>query len=369
MYLFLGLAGLARAALANDAFCMVQKNTQLNQVVLDAMEIPENVTDGLILAIEQLPMQLMLNATKEEMLKLNGDLLDSLHDPKYLASMYSGLKSFTAGLTNFSKALVSQAQQLMKASSNVTRGRTYFLLEHYSLLMDDVMAELAGSVVDTTRDILEAAPEGAFRNKTRVPREAMKNLTKAKVSEYITSTVLRPKTKKIFDQRGVFCTRFMSAMFKNSDLDESLGALVTQGFQEARDLLPEAGPAVLRKRAPDLEAPVMQLLNVSLDATYRSFRGVSLGYHMMNKAMTEVASTRLNCSLPPNVTAEDVAKAEAGQQATAAPDAAPVAELPPASAEQPKVAADETGHSGAVARGGHLAAAVALLAALQLGAA
>uniref|UniRef100_A0A7S1MLY7 Uncharacterized protein n=1 Tax=Alexandrium catenella TaxID=2925 RepID=A0A7S1MLY7_ALECA len=301
---FLGMA----SASACDEVVMIQRNAEVNSIEMplqprDAV-LPENIS-----ALKDVPGMLILNLTDKDLQTSKKNLLLALKSKAYIGTLYFGLKNWTTGMANFSNRLVGEAQKLMGESTNATVRRTYFLLEHYTLVMDNVMAELAGATVDVMHNILDQAPPSAWRNSTYRARKMMANLTKDKVTDYLASQILRPHTKKIFDQKSMFCARFMLAMSKNVDIDQAISAMVP-GMAEAKHMLPMLGPYI-NAIVPGVQGDVMRLSNTTLDASAKTLQGLNLAYHLMTKVMIEVASHRLNCTMPHNNTAVlDVARKE-----------------------------------------------------------
>lgn len=288
-------------ALANDASSMVQKNVQVSQATLQPREGGSFLPSSISLAFREVPAKFFMNVTgQEDMGAMRKHLLLSLRNKSYVGSMYAGLSNWSKSLGNFSSRLVKEAQKLMSESTNATQKRTFFLLEHYTLVMDDVVAELAGSTFSVLNQLLADAPPSKWRNATEQARAMFKTQTKGTVIEFISGNILRPQTKRIFDQKSAFCTRFMLAMSKNVDIDNTIASMVP-GIGEMKASLSMLRPAI-NEVVPAIQGEVLSLLNTTLDAASRTFQGVNLAYHLMTKVMIEVASTKLNCTMPANNT-------------------------------------------------------------------
>mmetsp|Transcript_119910 Transcript_119910/g.373426 ORF Transcript_119910/g.373426 Transcript_119910/m.373426 type:complete len:351 (-) Transcript_119910:123-1175(-) len=337
----LQLASLGRFATADDEFCMVQKNALLNQG--DNLQPDMSLQPASFAVFEQLleqvPVQTTLNLTAEDMVRIPNEFIEAFVSKAYIGTGYYGLQKATGALQNFSSSVLRQVQQLMEESRNATRSRAYFLLEHYTLQMDDAFAELVGSTSMIGYDMIKAAPQGAFRNSTAAMRAAGANMTKEKIADYIKSTLLRPKTKNVFDNRTVFCQRFMTEILAKSNRLDAALATIVPGIKPTADSLSGVRP-LIHKIAHEAQPDIMRFLNTSLDGMYKSMTQVQLAFHLMTKARKEVAEQRLNCSRAA------VANATAGVQAESA--------MP------------HTAHGGAPAARGGLAAVVALAASAWL---
>eukprot|EP00411_Alexandrium_monilatum_P092771 CAMPEP_0175744090 /NCGR_PEP_ID=MMETSP0097-20121207/57367_1 /TAXON_ID=311494 /ORGANISM="Alexandrium monilatum, Strain CCMP3105" /LENGTH=321 /DNA_ID=CAMNT_0017052427 /DNA_START=9 /DNA_END=974 /DNA_ORIENTATION=- len=273
---------------------MVQRTAQLEEVVLQ----PEGSTLPASLAklLDLLPTEIKPNVTQEDVARLGLELLAALNDKRYIRTVYGGLSQYAMALKNFTSDIVHEVQVLTEAADNATAPQAYSLLEHHSLAVDEIIAELYGKTVMATKQVLEAAPAGAFQNSTRAWRASLRNVTQEQASATL-SPVLRPQTKNVFDKGETFCARFLTSMRNHAVMNRAIAGVIP-GLRNTMEMLPLIGGSI-KTFAPGSEDEVMKLVNTSLDAMSKSLYGVEMAVYIMKKGMMEVASHSLNCTAPP----------------------------------------------------------------------
>jgi len=301
----LAFACAGRFALADDQICMIQKTIQLEEA-LQPTSSP--VLAGLATVLDLFPTEIKPNVTQEDVARLGLELLAALNDKRYIRTVYGGLSQYAMALKNFTSDIVHEVQVLTEAADNATAPQAYSLLEHHSLAVDEIIAELYGKTVMATKQVLEAAPAGAFQNSTRAWRASLRNATRERASATL-SPVLRPLTKNVFDRGETFCARFLAAMRNHAVMGRAIASIVP-GLQNSREVLPLIGLSV-KAAAPETEGEVMKLLNTSLDAVSKSLTGVQMAIYIMRKGMMEVSSNALNCTAPAAPAKKDKAAASA----------------------------------------------------------
>jgi len=281
-------------ALADDQFCMVQRTAQLEEVVLQ----PEGSTLPASLAklLDLLPKEIKPNVTQEDMARMSLEFLAALSDKSYVGTIYRGLSQYTVAMKNFTTDIVHEVQTMTEAADNATAPQGWNLLEHHSLAMDEIIAQLYGKIMMTTKMVLEATPAGAFQNSTQAWRESLKNITQEQASAFL-SPVLRPQTKNVFDKGETFCVRFLTSMRNHAVMNRAIAGVIP-GLRNTMEMLPLIGGSI-KTFAPGSEDEVMKLVNTSLDAMSKSLYGVEMAVYIMKKGMMEVASHSLNCTAPP----------------------------------------------------------------------
>jgi len=292
-------------ALADDHICMVQKTTQLEEAL---QPTGSPLPAGLATVLDLLPTEIKPNVTQEDIVRIGLEFLATLSDKRYIRTIYGGLSQYAMALKNFTADIVHEVQVLTEAADNASAPQAYALLEHHSLAMDEIIAKLYGRIVMTTKQVLEAAPAGAFQNSTQAWRESLKNTTQEHASATL-SPVLRPLTKNVFDRGETFCARFLAAMRNHAVMSRAIASAIP-GLQSSREMLPLVGLSV-KTIAPETEDEVVKLLNTSVDAMSKSLSGVQMAIYIMRKGMMEVSSNALNCTAPAAPAKKDKAAASA----------------------------------------------------------